>query len=315
MNVSVIIPVYNAEKYIKKAIESCLQLSEIKEIIVIDDGYNDKSKEIILTFVKEHSFIKLYEHPNNENKGAGASRNLGIEKATQEFIAFLDADDFFLPSRFTKDKSVFHDNPDADGCYNAIGCFFYSETAKNTYLSHFNSTITTVNQKSNPSPDNLFKGLLGLKPNYGYFSLDGLSVKREFLIKNGIFFPISSMHEDTVFILKLAHYGRLYPSRINEPVTMRGVHEENRITANYEQTEIIHNRNLFLMWKSLYNWSKTVKLNKDEYKFIRYQYTVYRVLSDPAPKLYNLIKQIILDWKLILNKSYRSLIIKKLKIS
>ena len=126
MNISVIIPVYNAEKYIEKAIESCVQFPEVKEIVVVDDGYKDKAKEVVRGLMEKYPVIKLYEHPNNENRGAGPSRNLGIEKATQEFIAFLDADDFFLPNRFTKDKEVLAENPDADGCYNAIGCYFYS---------------------------------------------------------------------------------------------------------------------------------------------------------------------------------------------
>ena len=47
MNVSVIIPVYNGEKFIEKAISSCLQLSEVKEIVLVDDGYKDRAKEII----------------------------------------------------------------------------------------------------------------------------------------------------------------------------------------------------------------------------------------------------------------------------
>ena len=90
MNVSVMIPVYNAEKYVERAIKSCIQLSEVKEIIVVDDGYKDRAKEIVAEMIKEYPIIKLFEHPQNENKGAGLSRNLGIERATQVYIAFLE---------------------------------------------------------------------------------------------------------------------------------------------------------------------------------------------------------------------------------
>ena len=83
MNVSVIIPVYNAEKYIEKAVSSALQLEEVKEIILIEDASPGDDLAICKGLVEQHEKIKLYTHPNNENRGAGASRNLGIINATQ----------------------------------------------------------------------------------------------------------------------------------------------------------------------------------------------------------------------------------------
>src|SRR5690606_10239697 len=158
MNISVIIPLYNAEKYIAKALDSCLALSEVKEIIVIDDGYKDNAKEIVTQYQEKHPIIKLYEHPNNENRGAGESRNVGIKNATQEYIAFLDADDFYLPNRFQKDSEVFERHPDADGCYNAIGSYFYSNIGQEQFAKSSLSERTTVNPEANPSPQNLFQG-------------------------------------------------------------------------------------------------------------------------------------------------------------
>lgn len=311
MNVSIIIPVYNAERYIEKAIYSCLELPEVKEIIVINDGFPDKSKEIVLKLSEKHQKIQLYEHPNCENRGAGASRNLGIEKATQDYIAFLDADDFYLENRFINDKHIFQENPDAVGCYNAIGCYFYSQQAKQTFLSHFSSSITTVSYSSNPNPNNLFRGLLGMIPNYGYFSLDGLTIKRDFLITNKIRFPISSMHEDTVFILKAAFYGKLYPSNIKDPVCLRGVHDENRITANYEQVKLKRFKNRFLMWQTLYVWSQKVNLKSDEHSFIKRQFELFKLLSIHNPKLKNIIDLFIRNPKLIRNMHFKNLLLNK----
>lgn len=306
MNVSVVIPVFNAEKYISKAIESCLQLTEVKEIVVVDDGYKDNAKEIVRELASKYSIIQLYEHPDNSNKGAGPSRNLGIEKATQEFIAFLDADDFFLPHRFKKDKETFKNNPDADGCYNAIGCHFYSETAKESFLSYFPSTITTVNSKAHPTPENLFGGLIGMIPNYGYFSLDGLTVKRDFLLKNKIMFPALSVHQDTVFIVKLAHYGRLYPSELNLPVSLRGVHEENRITANYQLEKKKKYLKRFRMWSWLYNWAKNENVNKKELKLLKKQAETFRVLSSNHLNMMDLVRSILNHPTIIVNLDYRT---------
>lgn len=306
MDVSVIIPVYNAEKYIKKTIESCLRLPEVKEIVVVDDGYKDRSKEIVAEMAKMNPIIKLYEHPNNENRGAGMSRNLGILKATQKYIAFLDADDYFSSNRFVKDKDVLENNPDADGSYNAIGCYFYSELAKKKYLKYFPSTITTVNSSVNPTPNNLFKGLLGMISNYGYFHLDGLTVKRDSLLKNQIFFPSLKLHQDTVFIFQLAYYTRLYAAEIDIPVAYRGVHEENRITANF-QIEKIKNHNKYLFWKYLLDWAKKEKIDKEILSFFKRQKSVYNLLSDELPKPIKLIIGILKNPKIILDSKYRDL--------
>ena len=70
--------------------------------------------------------IKLFRHPNGKNKGAGASRNLGLENATFDFVSFLDADDWYLPNRFEKAKTLFKD-PEVDGVYEPIGAWFYNE--------------------------------------------------------------------------------------------------------------------------------------------------------------------------------------------
>ena len=91
--VSVIVPTFNIERYIKKCLDSLLSqtLKEI-EIICIDDGSTDNSYEILCEYAtKDNRFIILQQ----ENKGAGAARNKGMEISKGEFLAFLDADDFF----------------------------------------------------------------------------------------------------------------------------------------------------------------------------------------------------------------------------
>lgn len=286
-NVSVIIPVYNAEKFIAKAIESCLQLQEVKEIVVIDDGYKDKAKEIVRQLASKNPIIKLYEHPNNENRGAGASRNLGIEKATQDFIAFLDADDFFLPNRFEKDKEVFENNSDADGCYNAIGSHFYSEEGKKLRAEFLNVNIdeiekldvTTVRKKVHPKE--VYKGLLRLIPDYGRFSIIGITVKRNRLLNSKILFPITSMYEDTNFMVKLTEKLNFFSSEIVQPVAKRGVHQENRISTSEKDKEKYY-RNKFLFFSDLSIWIKEsgvqdkkvqclIKYNRDFFKILHYK--------------------------------------------
>ena len=94
MNISVIIPVYNAAAYIEKAVTSALFHNEVKEVVLVNDGSTDDSLAILQKLQQSDARIKIYHHENKVNKGRSASRNLALQKATQPFIAFLDADDF-----------------------------------------------------------------------------------------------------------------------------------------------------------------------------------------------------------------------------
>ena len=91
--VSIIIPVYNGEKYIKRCLESVLnQTYKDIEIIVLNDGSSDRSEEVIRRMTKDDTRIRYYCH---ENMGVGKTRNRGIELSMGEYITFLDADDTY----------------------------------------------------------------------------------------------------------------------------------------------------------------------------------------------------------------------------
>lgn len=90
--VSVIVPIYNAERYIKRCIDSLInQTYDNLEIIIVNDGSYDKSKYICENYAKKDARIKLI---NKENEGVSIARNLGISHATGEYIMFVDADDY-----------------------------------------------------------------------------------------------------------------------------------------------------------------------------------------------------------------------------
>lgn len=93
MKFSIIIPVFNVEDYLKKAINSVIkQEYHDKEIILVNDGSTDASGKICDDFAKKYSFIKVI---HKENSGVSDARNMGIDKATGEYILFLDADDYW----------------------------------------------------------------------------------------------------------------------------------------------------------------------------------------------------------------------------
>jgi glycosyltransferase involved in cell wall biosynthesis len=95
--VSVVIPTYNYGRFISEAIESVLrQTYPIFEIVVVDDGSTDNTEEIVAKFGDKVKYIK------QKNGGVGLARNTGVRHSTGEFIAFLDADDIWLPHKIER---------------------------------------------------------------------------------------------------------------------------------------------------------------------------------------------------------------------
>lgn len=100
--VSVIVPVYNTEKYLKRCLDSLVkQTLENLEIIVIEDCSPDNSKDILKEYEKKYKDkIKVFH--NKTNKGIGYNRNLGIKNATGKYVAFVDSDDYVDFNYFEK---------------------------------------------------------------------------------------------------------------------------------------------------------------------------------------------------------------------
>ena len=120
--VSVIIPVFNGEKYLREAIESILaQTYQATEIIIVDDGSTDSSPVIARSFAPRIRYF----HQNNS--GISAALNRGIELSRGSFLAFLDADDLWKEDKLMRQMAVFDNNPDVDFVFGQVKQFFSSE--------------------------------------------------------------------------------------------------------------------------------------------------------------------------------------------
>jgi glycosyltransferase involved in cell wall biosynthesis len=109
MKISVIIPAYNAEKYIATAIESCLrQTYPPHEIVVVDDGSTDATFEIAQKYPPPVKALRLAK-----NMGVSVARNRAVDTSTGDWLAFLDADDWFLPQKLEMQRQCVLDHPDA----------------------------------------------------------------------------------------------------------------------------------------------------------------------------------------------------------
>lgn len=97
IKISIIIPVYNAERYLKECLESAVsQTIRQKEILCIDDGSSDHSYQILQQYRQKYPYIRIFRQ---ENKGAGNARNVGLRYAEGQFVSFLDADDLYIDSQ------------------------------------------------------------------------------------------------------------------------------------------------------------------------------------------------------------------------
>jgi len=140
IQISVVTPVYNAAEFVTRAVESALAQPETAEVLLIEDGSPDNALAICQGLAAKYEKVKLLRHPNGENRGAGASRNLGMKNASSDYIGFVDADNFYLPGRFKKAAEVFTSDPDCEGVYETIG----------NYVEDDAGLIRWVNAKREP---------------------------------------------------------------------------------------------------------------------------------------------------------------------
>jgi glycosyltransferase involved in cell wall biosynthesis len=242
-SISVIIPAYNVEQFIETAIVSALLQPEVSEVVVVDDGSTDKTLQITKSLQVVNAKIKIYHHENSINKGRSATRNLGIQKATGNYIAFLDADDYYLEHRFRNDLKIFREDKNCDGVYNAVGFDFYRQV---TPLELDKLKLNTVVKKLRPSE--LFDGIVSSK--YGYLHLNGITIKKTVFDCIGYFNESLMVAEDSDIIFKMALKCCLLPSEINNPVAKRGIHD-----VNIYSDEALYKVYNIKLYKELLEWS------------------------------------------------------------
>lgn len=132
--VSVVIPAWNAERYLEEALESVVgQTVAAHEIIVVDDGSTDATAAIC----GRSPDVRYVHQPNS---GAGAARNLGVALSAGDVLAFLDADDLWLPEKTAQQLSLL-DDPDVDAVFGSGMNFVSPDRAEELSSLSFDATI------------------------------------------------------------------------------------------------------------------------------------------------------------------------------
>lgn len=129
-SISVVIPVYNTERFLGRAIESVLRQSEqVTEILVVDDGSTDNSRAIAQGY---ESVRYLYQ----ANAGQAAARNRGVSETTGDMLAFLDADDLWTVNKVEKQLGILRENPDVGAVFGNARQFIDPTTDGSTIRTH-----------------------------------------------------------------------------------------------------------------------------------------------------------------------------------
>lgn len=217
MKISIIIPVYNAEKYLSRCIESVLKCeSKDIELILVNDGSKDCSKEICELYIQKDKRVNLI---NQVNKGVSIARNNGIQVATGDYIMFLDADDYLVNDYFKIISDTIIKN------YDFIGFSNYSVN-KNKISRDDYPNVDIYSEDLNDA----YQILMGT---HLLHTCWGKLYKRELIIKQKIKFPKSvKIGEDYLFVLEFFKYIKNI-KLVNTPILYYYINDGSVMQDNY----------------------------------------------------------------------------------
>ena len=241
--ISIFIPVHNGAKYIKTAIDSCFaQTYSDFEIIVVDDGSTDETKSI----VEKENVRYFYQ----ENTGVSSARNLGIEKARGEWIAFLDSDDFFSHDKLEKQMKVV----EKDNTLDVVFCLYHNFTA--------------LDRK------NFSKPQLRLFWEKHLCVLVSALIRKSLFSRIGLFDTKYCYGEDTDFIARLFIY-HIKTYTLPEHLYYRRVHDNNlSFQCHYDNQPEFRK----LMMDSIHKARNRMKVQKKDFPLVTIVTPVYNAM-------------------------------------
>ena len=224
--ISIIIPVYNVEKWLNKCIDSILSQSyENFEVILVNDGSTDKSKDICDQYSKEDNRVKVF---HNKNKGLSYSRNFGVKNSNGKYVMFVDSDDFISDINIIDKFINILEKDKSDFIYTSY-CRFNDENEEEiTEILPIDINNNHIKGKSGIE----ILSMLIEKNNYHHAAYLKIC-NRKFLIENNLLFKEGIYHEDAEWSPKLFYYAKRI-SIYSEPYYMRRMRENSIITTTNE---------------------------------------------------------------------------------
>ena len=225
--ISIIIPTYNRCDKLAEAIKSCILQEDVSKIIVIDDGSQDNTKQMVEELQTQFGQIMYINFSNN--KGPSFARNIGLENVDTPYFSFLDSDDLFLKNRFEKALKLLQEDKNLDGTYEDVlnveidinGC-------------QVDKTVPSIlGLKENVPPSKLFHYII--RDRNEYFTIHSLLLRTSSVPNNITFDQTMRYGEDIDFIYQLAKNLRLIKIE-QKPKIIRRMHGKNTVLDNEYNT-------------------------------------------------------------------------------
>lgn len=251
MKLSIIIPVYNVEKYIGRCLDSVFSQREVNigddvEIIIVNDGTPDNSISIVEGFAARHKNLRII---NQENQGLSAARNTGLAAANGDYVWFVDSDDWLLPNAFNYVLSEIQANPDID-VFATILMQQREETGKSFIEYSPKMDVTTGKEYM------FAENRLGASQRY--------ILRRKFLIDNDIWFMRGVYHEDGEFGRKMMYQAKTL-IMLSQPVYCYLLRAEGSITSTRKPKM---NTDMLLIYDECARFAKEKVAKEDYWRFM-----------------------------------------------
>jgi glycosyltransferase involved in cell wall biosynthesis len=274
--VSVVVPVYNAARYVGQAIASAAGEPETLEVVVVEDGSEDESWNRCQEAADRHrGRVVLLRHPGGRHRGPGASRNLGIEAARGELVAFLDADDYYLAGRFRTSVAMLQIHPDLDGVYEAVAVQHEDDVSRAEWeLEAPGRDLITM--REGIAPERLLAALT--RGGFGNFHTNGIVLRRRVFGVAGVFDIDLDLGQDMALWWRLAACGRLVGGRLDTPVAVYRRHPDSRAVLRHRDRRV-----RLAVAERTWRWACPRPGPRDAVRLLRSAYARALADWDPAP--------------------------------
>lgn len=260
--VSVVMPFLNPGAFIREAIESVLDQNYRNwELLLVDDGSTDESPTIAQAYVHSHpARVRYLQHPQGEHRGTGESRNVGLRAARGELIAFLDADDVYLPHKLDEQVALLVRHPNAGLVYDRT-LYWHSWTGRPEHSRKDNLTYLGVEADRLYSPPSLLT--LILRNEDAHPCICSLLLRTTACEEvRGFEDSLSNMYEDTAFLAKLLIAA---PTFVSGGCSAKYRQHDNSICHRWIRTGRLHTsepnvaRLAYLEWLEAYLGERQVR--------------------------------------------------------
>lgn len=249
--ISCVIPAWNCEPWLQRAVDSVIATEYSRlEILIIDDGSTDGTLDVARQLEAAHSEqVRVLRHAGGVNRGVSASRNLGLRECTGDWISFLDADDYVFPHRYESSVDILSSRPEVDAVHQLAEMVFPTEEASERWWK--DSPYFGFDEEIDPY--DLLNHLLTGR----CWATSAVVFRRQLLERSGIFHEQLKVAEDCHLWFRMAAVGRIVSGDLSKPVSAYW----RRLDSAYQPSPM-QRLQMIRSMTSFLNWLRTTDVDQ-----------------------------------------------------